>query len=448
MIIDFTIENFRSIKAEQILSLHVENPKTHLSEHVAYPAGDKVGVLKSAGIYGSNASGKSNVLLAFEALRYIACRSDDLKEGESFSCYEPYRLSEATKVAPVRFELEFFSTDNVRFTYLIAFTKDAILEEVLDFYPSRQKANLFKRGPEDTWETISFGGLYKGGAKRIPFFKNNSYLSKAGNNAAAAELIRSVYNYFRKTLKHIGSKEDVYSAEFFDDQKLMGVAAKFLCNVDTGISNVQSKINETKKLKFLEGFPEQFQKMVAERSKRQFFFAHSTDSGGVELFKQSLESEGTQKLFSILPLLLNAFENGTVMIIDELDNSFHPHIAELIIRLFNDSEINTKNAQLIFSTHNMHLMSSENLRRDQIWFVKKVNGASSLYSLDDFDKNKVKSDSPFETWYDEGRFGAVPKIDYNAIAGLFRPNSASKSVAITSIGLIPNVAKNKDNSRA
>jgi AAA15 family ATPase/GTPase len=94
-------------------------------------------------------------------------------------------------------------------------------------------------------------------------------------------------------------------------------------------------------------------------------------------------------------------------------------MAELIIKLFNDPRVNKHNAQLIFSTHNINLMTPELLRRDQIWFTEKQQGATKFYSLDDFDKKKVKPQSPFNQWYAEGRFGAIPNINYQGIVELF-----------------------------
>lgn len=428
MIIDFTIQNFRSIKDEVTLSLHVENPKQHLANHVTYPAGDKIGVLKSVGIYGANASGKSNVLLGFEALRYIACRSGDLKEGKKIPCYEPYRLSDSTKNAPIKFELEFFNTDNLRYLYKICFDENSILEESLDFYPKNVPANIFKRTEDDNWETISFGGLYKGGKKRIPLFNNNSYLSKAGENAATPDMVRSVYKYIRSSLTRLGLNDRKMLKNFHENESLVKKASFFLCQVDTGITGIQAKIAETADdLSLPDSLPEDLKEKILERSKRSFLFSHETDAGGLEQFKEYDESDGTQKLFSIIPSLIEAFDNGEVLIIDELDSSLHPHIAELIIKLFNDTEVNIKNAQLIFSTHNIQLMDSQNLRRDQIWFTEKKNGSTSLYSLDEFDKNKVKSDSPFYNWYDEGRFGALPRINYEAISNLLKPVLAKNS---------------------
>lgn len=421
MIIDFTLENFRSIKEAQTLSLYVNVPKEHLANNVAYPANEKIGALRTLGIYGANASGKSNLLRGFSALKYLGSVSGDLKEDAPIPCYEPYMLSESTKNAPVRFEMEFFNTDNIRYVYSISFTRTEIEEEILDFYPKRQKANIFTRKKGDTWETIGFGGLYKGGTRRIAFFKNNSYLAKAGANAGASELIRSVYKYLGDLLMPVNA-DDPFSIPM--PESFIPTVGKLLCNVDTGISEIEARVNENPAVHLPEKFPTHIKNAILEKAKRDFFFSHRTEEGSVEMFREGMESEGTRKLFTVLPVLIAAFRLGVVVLIDELERSFHPHIAELIIRLFNDPEVNTKNAQLIFTTHSMHLMSSNNFRRDQVWFTEKVEGKTSLYSLDQFDKKKVKSNSPFDTWYDEGRFGAVPKVNYLAIAEILTPPKA------------------------
>jgi AAA15 family ATPase/GTPase len=434
MIIDFTITNFRSIKDAQVLSLHVEHPKSHLQSHVAYPSGEKIGVLRSAGIYGANASGKSNILLAFKALRHVACKTGNLEDGANIACYEPYSLSEETKNAPVKFEIEFINRDGVRYLYSISFIKTAILEESLDYYPTRQKANIFKRSQSDTWETIIFGGHYKGGVKRIPFFANNSYLSKAGNSAASAELIRSVYSYFMKEIRHMGSREELYIADHDPNEEMLNKVAKLLCSVDTGISAISQKdVGDKVKIVFPEGISEDIKKVVLARNKTEYLFAHLDETGSSQFFKLNMESDGTQKLFAFLPELIRKFSDGGVLVMDELDNSFHPHIAELIIKLFNDKEVNTNSAQLIFSTHNMSLMTPENLRRDQIWFTTKDRGATTLYSLDDFDKGKVTSESPYGRWYDDGRFGGIPNISYLAISELLTPLNKEKKLGFQEV---------------
>ena len=426
MFIDFTIRNFRSIKNEQTLSLHAEAPANYLLDNITYPAMDKIGVLKSAGIYGANAAGKSNILLAFVALEYIVTRSGDLKEGDTIPCYEPYLLSEENKLLPTRFELEFFCPNDsqdkpLRYRYCVEFLSNKIIEESLVFYPSSQPATIFNRGKADDWQTITFGSLYKGGKKRLPFFPNNSYLSKAGDSADTPQMIRDVFNYFRQHVHHQDPKRRKTILNWFDKPELVSKVSTLLSLVDTGISNIsfQEIDDPDDEIRLPHSIPEEIKTQLLNDIKNKPFFTHKTDSGTNELFEEQKESDGTQKLFHLAPLLINTLQNGGVLIMDEVDSSLHPLMAEMIIKIFNDPRINKKNAQLIFSTHNINLMSSELLRRDQIWFTEKHNGSTKLYSLDDFDKKKVKPQSPFNQWYAEGRFGGIPEINYQGIIDLF-----------------------------
>ncbi|TQV84814.1 ATP-binding protein [Exilibacterium tricleocarpae] len=422
MIIDITIANFRSIKEKQTISLCAESTPRHLKNNIAFPGDGKIGVLKSCGVYGANASGKSNLLLAFEALRYIICRSGDLKDGDEIPCYEPFKLSASEPLKPVEFEIEFFGPDARRFLYAVSFDSNSIITESLDFYPGRIKANLFKREEGDSWQDIKFGTHYKGGKKRVACFRNNSYLSKAGNSADASEVIQGIYNYFRKDIFHLGAGQQVAMFDWKDDSEIVQKISKLLCHIDTGIVEVEFKDSEFDDggIDFSSSVPEPLRKKILKDRRRKAYFSHKDQNGGVVKFTEEMESSGTVKLFNTLPLLLEAFEYGGVLLLDELDNSFHPHVVEFLISLFNSSEVNTNNAQLIFTTHNINLMSPNLLRRDQIWFVEKENGASLFHSLDEYDKSKVKSNSPFRKWYEEGRFGAIPRINKEKISEILR----------------------------
>lgn len=397
MIIDFTISNFRSIQAEQTFSLYAQNPGSYLLDNISYPAGSKIGVLKSAGIYGANASGKSNVLLAFEALQYLILASGRLKDGSLIECCEPFQLSKKNKAEPVRFEVEFVIPNGTRYVYKVAFTRQRIVAEHLSFYPSSKPALIFDRAEADTWETVKFGTLFAGGKKRMPFFSNNAYLSKAGDSADTPELIRNVYNYFRNDWLRLGLNEEVHLDGWVDDQVLFSKVSAWLGLVDAGVSGVVIRENkvDVKSVKLPDGMPERLKESILRDMKRSFLFAHLAEGNSMELFDLEKESAGTRRLFRLAPLIVNALDNGGVLIVDELDHSMHPFMAELIIKLFNDLELNRGKAQLIFSTHNIHLMSPEHFRRDQIWLTEKTNGATRLFSLEDFDKNKVKPESPF-----------------------------------------------------
>nr|VUD31413.1 Predicted ATPase [Raoultella sp. NCTC 9187] len=161
--------------------------------------------------------------------------------------------------------------------------------------------------------------------------------------------------------------------------------------------------------------PEEMKRRILTENRFSFKFEHEMEGGEYADIDIEDESAGTCRLFELTPALISGLLINRVLIIDEIDHSMHPHLAALLIRLFNDSEINKAGSQLIFTTHNIELMKSDRMRRDQIWFTEKKNGATELYSLDDFDKDKVKANSPFNKWYDEGRFGGTPSINYMKI---------------------------------
>jgi AAA15 family ATPase/GTPase len=395
--------------------MFAEHPKNNLLDNIDYPNNSDIGILRSAVIYGANASGKSNVLLAFKALKYLISESHTFKESKDINCYEPFLLAEDSQSKPVEFALEFIIPGNYRYIYQISYNKKEIITESLDFYPSRSKANIFDRKSGDSWETVSFGGRYKGGSKKIPFFKNNSYLSKAGNSAAAPKMIRRVYDYFTKFLT-VSSDFDMPLGEIYSHDKMLALTSNMLAKVDVGISNISKEEND---LSTFGVFPTDMPKHVKDSfislNKYNFFFHHKDEKGKDVKFEASEESDGTRKLFSMLPAVTSTLKLGNILIIDELENSFHPHIAEMIVKLFNDPETNINNAQLIFTTHNVELMSPRLFRRDQIWFTSKKDGESRLYSLDEFDKATVTASSPFGDWYSDGRFGAIPMLKYQEI---------------------------------
>ena len=105
----------------------------------------------------------------------------------------------------------------------------------------------------------------------------------------------------------------------------------------------------------------------------------------------------------------------------QIESSLHPHLAELIIKLFNDPSVNVNHAQLLFTTHNMALMNQHTMRKDQLWLTEKHQGVTSISSLEDFNEDSLKSNSPFAKWYDEGRLGGIPAVNYGVVRDLMTP---------------------------
>ena len=154
---------------------------------------------------------------------------------------------------------------------------------------------------------------------------------------------------------------------------------------------------------------------MKELSKKEYFY-HEAENGSLVKFSKDKESSGTNRIFTLLPFLIKVLKDGAILFIDEIEGSFHPHVAELIIKLFNDPLVNKNHAQLIFTTHDLSLMSSKTMRKDQIYLAKKdASNGTQFDCLDSYDLT-LKDNSPFSKWYDEGRLGAIPKINYRDIS--------------------------------
>lgn len=411
MIKSFTIENFRSIKEEQLLDLTAAKNKELHKENAVLLDGKKFAVLKSIGIFGANASGKSNILLAFDALRYMIAKSSNWKLDEPIRCYEPFKLDKETRTAPCKFEIEFILDDNLLYIYKVEFTKDSIIHESLKFYPTTQKATLFSRIIDENGEQkITYGSRLKGKVKRVPCLKNNLYLSKAANTEGAPEILKDIYRYFKNKVISLSPNTNLEAINLLKDENRRNTIAALLACADTGITGVQLKEQDVNidNLQLPADLPEPIKMHIVEENKYKPVFFHH-DKIDCELSLQE-ESRGTRRLFELSPLLLLGLQNGNIIIIDEIDSSLHPHISKLLIELFHDPQVNRNNAQLIFTTHDMTLMNSEFMRRDQIVLTEKnENGETELFSLDEIEG--VRKDSPYAKWYMDGRMGAVPQMD-------------------------------------
>ncbi len=424
MIVDFTIKNFKSIKNEETISFLADrNLKNHQSSIASFEK-KNINLIKTCAIYGSNASGKTNSILAFRALVSLITQSGDWKDGDEIKCYEPYLLSTKTINQPTQFEIEFYVKE-IRYKYEIKFNKYEILFEQLEAFFTARASNIFTRNSSTDWKNVQFGEKYKSGRKQIAFFSNNSYISKAGNTPDSPLMIREIFNFFRKESYVMLTNERLSVLSWEKDEKTTKIMNVFLNKIDLGIKRFEIKNKERnnffKDLESLDNLPKNVQSKLLhdiftqEISKKEFFL-HESENGELIRFPKKLESTGTKKLFEILPFIIKVLRDGAIVFIDEIEGSLHPHIAELIIKLFNDSDINKNNAQLIFTTHDLTLMSPKLFRKDQIYLTEKnIQEGSIFTNLEEYD-SALKDNSPFYKWYNEGRLGAIPSINYNDIS--------------------------------
>lgn len=407
MIISFTVKNFKSIKNEQTLNLAVENLNDVHSGNIAYlDSGKKNAVLRTVAIFGPNASGKSNVVAALEALQEFVEESAKNELDKPIDQYQPFKLSDDTINAPVFFELEFTGRDNFRYIYTVEFTKKTVIHEALYYYPSAKPAKLFDRTPaiaQSDWFGKNLTGV-----KVVSCRENQLYLSVAAQHDKSSEQLKNVYRYIRDDINFISQNTSISSPEALTRESYRNALAKLLACADTGIMAVGMKEEIFDEKKLPSGMPDDLKKRIMADFKYQPVFYHNSSKTE---FTLKDESEGTRRLYALAPAILMGINYAEVFVIDELDCSLHPRIVELIIRLFNDSSVNRKNPQLIFATHSTNLMNEDYLRRDQIYFTQKDNsGVTQLYALDEY--KQVRNDTSFEKWYLEGRFEAIPDVQY------------------------------------
>lgn len=414
MIIQFSVENFRSIKNKETLSLIADSGKTNSNN--VFEALESIKMLKSAVIYGANASGKTNVIRAFHAFHQMILRSTDYKNGESIRYYNPFRLDIEYRNRPTKFSLDFVYS-NIRFTYFYAFNEKEIISERLDFYPKNYRANLFIR---EKGKSVKLGKSFLN--KRIDkkVLNNHLFLTKSGNSGH--KQMGELYLYFRKIavwnshsqnqIKQIRQNIEalITSTKGKDfNQKLN----KLIKIADTKIEAILVHKLKAAAFVFPDQVPNSVKDKVLKENKFRTYAMHriykNGEESGFENFDINEESEGTRMLFVLGGLLLKQLEIGGIVFIDEIENSMHPRLCKFLIKLFHNQATNTKNSQLIFATHETTLLDKENFRKDQIWFTEKNKfGETELYSAADFEG--VRNDIPFEEWYMNGKFGGQPNI--------------------------------------
>lgn len=418
MIVDLTVNNFTSLKEEQLFSMYAEKDYEQHTNNLFFLK-DDFAVVRTSGILGANASGKSNLLKAFRALEYLISASHRLEENDPIPCYEPYALCRGYSEKEISFELEFI-VNSKRYSYMIKFDKYNIHEESLYYYPTIKPAKIFHRYSPTDWKTeegLSLGSYLKGGKRRHAFFANNSFLSVAGNNPESPDEIREIFQYFKRNWRFIDGNSNFRVLKWQNDSNILTAMRSIMRGVDLGISEFEFKDKEIDKnlAEMFSDAPEDIRENILESFSSEISFAHKNEDGGITYFDLNNESFGTNRLSCVMPFLILTLRDGGVLFCDEIESSFHSHVVELIIKLFNDPTVNLNNAQLIFTTHSIPIMKSKCMRKDQLWLSEKKNGATTLTCLDSFGSN-LRDGSPFDKWYSEGRLGGIPSLDYYEIS--------------------------------
>lgn len=419
MIVQFTVGNFLSFNAKQVLNLEAKGI-SELKTNICTFKAEKI--LRSMVIYGANSSGKSNLIKAMERMREVVLSSVRLNDSDELE-YSPFLLSIETDSLPTFFEIIFWK-ESIRYRYGFEYNLRQIENEWLFAGKSeKSEKTLFIR----TIEGIAVDAKYKEGvgiesktnnnrlfvslvaqlggpiSKQIlEFFKNYNVLSGLDHND---------YKGFTTRMLHKNLNGCEESLELYQKLKLGFQDIKAI-ESDFNLSEIPENLTDELRIKLVKD-------LTGKRNISLKTVHNKYDKQGeivdfVLFDKLKNESEGTNKIIDLSGPIFDTLKFGKALIIDELDAKLHPLITMRIVELFNSPISNTKNAQLIFATHDTNLLGEELFRRDQIWFTEKdEREQTELYSLYDFnlpDGSKVRNDSNLEKNYIRGRYGAIPFI--------------------------------------
>lgn len=387
--------------------------------HVEWREGGKpVGTLPVAGIFGANASGKTNVLRAMDDMRSLVLGSFRHGAPTGGIAQHPFRLDPATEHAPSSFEVELV-LDGVRHEYGFQMNRERVLGEWAYRYPRGRPALLFRRDRDDV--ELGAADRAKGRAVKELLRPNALFLSTAAS--ANHPLLLPLYHWFERNLLLAEAESrrwrQLFTTRLLDDDEQREKVLALLRAADLGITGARLRALDAttrerleKAARILSGQDEEqdpSSEPLFEFDDFEIRLAHRGTAADVEL-NVADESLGTLVWFGLVGPVIDALAEGAVLLADELDASLHPALVSELVRLFQEPDTNPRQGQLIFNSHDVTIMGNSKadrlLGRDQIWFTEKLyDGCTRLYPLTDLDPRK---DEAIARRYLAGRYGGTP----------------------------------------
>jgi uncharacterized protein len=412
MLIEFSVTNYLSIKDRATFSM-VASTDNALEESNVITAG-KHRLVRSAVLYGANASGKSNVLSALYCVRHMVMASSKDTQANEEIDVEPFLLSTACDDKPSAFEIVFLH-DGMLYRYGFQVDRKRIHAEWLFSRPSTKEATLFEREASDI--RVNADRFKEGKGLEARTRENALFLSVCAqfNGEVATSLLgwfqnlrmlqgfapMGMLDVTLERLKEPGSKARVLELTQVADS---GITDYDLRQKKLTLQDFPKEMSDEIKQDILKDHP-----MIVElKTAHRKFDEANNDVGAILFDLDDNESAGTQKMVKLTGPLLDALENGRLLVVDELDARMHPLLTRMIVSLFN-SPTNQSKAQLIFASHDTTLLTPKLFRRDQVWFTEKdPYGATDLYSL--VELKGVRKEATFAKDYIQGKYGAIPFI--------------------------------------
>lgn len=413
MLVQFTVENFLSIRDKVYLSLEPSKDSEHPENLIT--KGDYKAV-NSVAIYGANASGKSSLFKAITVALIMIRNSNNVQVTDKLPM-TPFKFDFESRNKPTSFEFTFIAKDGRKYIYGFSATTEKVVEEYLYCYNTSKPTLLFDLNEN---EKPKFNRAYKVKLEAAYQMNTANKLFLATATTWNVECTKSPFEWLAESIDTFTDVMELGGVAFEkyrtdENRKYIEFTKNLLKQADINISSIEVDAKEV-----MGGPALPFQivvqdKIIPPNEGKHYDVEITTghtvvdENGEKTEFSLTLQEEsiGTQLLFFYGPLLKDAFEKGKTIVLDEIDKSMHPSLVKFIMNLFRDPDVNKNGAQLIVTTHETGILSLDMFRRDQIYFTEKdsKSGVTDLYSLDEFSVRKTEN---IEKGYLMGRYGAIP----------------------------------------
>ena len=423
MLVEFTTSNFMSIRNEVCLSLVARPSADRDDTHVFTPSlpelSSPIRLVRATAIYGPNAAGKTNLLLALSSMQEMIKSSARSRDELPVV---PFQFDSSCRDRPSNFEATFV-TGGIRYQYGFSATRTRILEEWLFAWPHGRIQTWFER----SGDTYGFGPRLSGPkmAWKAATRPNSLFLSTAV--ALNSAQLKPIADWFLESLRIAvpGVWSDSFTTALCRKDPANGEIGKrdiidFLKSVDFSIKDISVAEEEIPVERVAEDIPENFRDEIARelkgKKRPRVSLSHKVAGDQPTELDFHFESQGTQRIYALAGPWLDVLREGSTLVIDEIEDSLHTSLVRHLINWFLSNKTNPKGAQLIFTTHNTAILDQEIFRRDQIWFCERNRRLeTNLFPLTRFKPRKGFEN--LERSYLAGRYGAVPYLqDFEKIS--------------------------------
>lgn len=421
MLVEFSVQNHRVFRERQVFSM-VASAATERAgaEHVAHTGFSAVPyLLREACVFGANGSGKSSLIHAMRFMTSFVRDSFRRELGKEIDT-EPFLFHSEWSNRPSEFEVIFIKND-MMYQYGFALTTRRVVEEWLfsrSIETGRQRMIFTRRYDEqkdiDDWE---INNVYLKGEReswKLQTRQDALFLSTAVHLKASG--LQDAYDWLAKSLRTYSASDERirigYTQTKFNQEEWRQRVIDFLKGTDVRVEDITVEEQRFVDSPRFSDLPESLQGLIRtntpELKDYDVWFVRSNERGAPVSLPLKKESSGTRILFDLAGPMLDVLEKGWTLVIDEMDTGLHPLAFQHLIALFCNPKINTRNAQLVFTTHDTSVTERDCIGRDQIWLVEKNDSfAARLVPFSDF---KTRDASSFQKRYLQGRYGAVPRI--------------------------------------